>query len=174
MKKMLILMFLIMARTAMAESIDAVGVTLIAGTTQTPLDTRLDQHLWPYFPDLRWTTGVTRTVEADVLCKAGSTKDARLVTEAMKKEVFKRYGITSNFGSYEVDHFISLELGGANDLANLWPQPYAGIAYTARMKDVVETNLHRRICKGVITLEQAQTIITTDWIAEYKKIKGIK
>ena len=26
---------------------------------------------------------------------------------------------------YEFDPFISLELGGANDFKNLWPEPYA-------------------------------------------------
>ncbi len=131
-------------------------------------------HLWPFYPNPAFTQGVTRTVDLKTLCTAGSTKDARQVTEAVKKQVFKNYGITANFGSYEVDHFVSLELGGANDIANLWPQPYAGIDYGARMKDVVETNLHHRICKGLITMDEAQEIIKADWIAEYKKIKGLK
>lgn len=131
-------------------------------------------HGWPYYPNPEVTWGVTRTVDMKTLCTAGSTKDARKVTAAMKKQVFKAYGISKDFGTYEVDHFVSLELGGANDVANLWPQPYGGISYTARNKDVVETNLHHRICRGEITLEQAQSIIKTDWIVEYKRIKGIK
>jgi len=36
------------------------------------------------------------------------------------------------------------------------------------MKNIVETRLRRRVCKGQLTLEQAQHIIRTDWIAEYQ------
>ena len=97
----------------------------------------------------------------------------------MKNEVFSRYGFKKGKfkpGDYEIDHFISLELGGANDINNLWPQPYCDDSkcFGARQKDVVETNLHRRICSKKITLEEAQKIIMTDWIQEYKSIKGIK
>jgi hypothetical protein len=166
----------------------AVNVSIVA-----EVDIHLDRHEWPYYPDqaisaqlikatligadpklVSLEPGDTRVVSKEDLCTAGSTKDARHVTEAMKQTIFKAYGIKSNFGAYEIDHFISLELGGANTIWNLWPQPYEHCRYTARMKDVVETNLHRRICKGLITLKQAQDIIRTDWIAEYKKIKGIK
>jgi hypothetical protein len=28
--------------------------------------------------------------------------------------------------AYELDHLIPLELGGSNDLRNLWPQPFEG------------------------------------------------
>ena len=128
------------------------------------------------YPDPKITPGVTRVVSKKILCTHGSTKDARLVSAKTKTEVFKRYGfIKGKFkpGDYEIDHFISLELGGANDINNLWPQPFHG-THTARMKDVVETNLHRRICKGLITVEDAQNIIRTDWVAEYKRIKGEK
>ena len=131
------------------------------------------------YPDKKLTPGVTRDVHMAVLCLAGSTKDVRNVTQSMKNEVFSRYGfIKGKFkpGDYEIDHFISLELGGANDIKNLWPQPYSksGTVFGAREKDVVETNLHRRICNKQITLQAAQKIITTDWIAEYKSIKGLK
>ena len=127
-------------------------------------------------PDPKLTPGVTRKVSKKELCTAGSTKDARLVSAKTKGLVFSRYGfVKGKFkpGDYEIDHFISLELGGANDINNLWPQPYHGEA-TARQKDVVETNLHHRICKNLLTVAEAQAIIRTDWFSEYKKIKGLK
>ncbi len=130
----------------------------------------------PNYPDPTLTPGVTREVTVKELCRVGSTKDARHVTAKMKREVFHRYGfVDGEFkpGDYEIDHFMSLEIGGANDINNLWPQPYKG-QWTARMKDVVETNLHRRMCKGQLTLTQIQMIIKSDWIKEYKRIKGIK
>jgi hypothetical protein len=98
--------------------------------------------------------------------------------EEEKHEVFIRYGMESEFqnnrGAYEVDHLISLELGGTNDIRNLWPEPYGephGTTPAARQKDVVETNLHHRVCKGEITLAEARRIITGDWCAEYKRIR---
>ncbi|HEY5235345.1 MAG TPA: HNH endonuclease signature motif containing protein [Rhabdochlamydiaceae bacterium] len=137
------------------------------------------------YPDKTLTPGVVRVVSKEELCRVGSTKDARKVTQANKNEVFRRYGMIKgkfNPGDYEIDHFISLELGGANDLNNLWSQPYCKTGndplktgcWGAREKDFIETALHRQICKNKISIEQAQQIIKTDWVAEYKKIKGLK
>lgn len=115
----------------------------------------------------------------EVVCRPGYTsgRDVRHVTEAMKHEVFKRYEIDwkTGHGKFEVDHLISLELGGANDITNLWPQRYCPLPHApkclgAREKDVVETSLHRRVCKGVLTLSEAQRRISTDWRSEYLAI----
>ena len=128
------------------------------------------------YPDQKLTPGVIATTDQAKICRDGYTKDARHVTPATKRQVFARYGFAKGKfkpGDYEIDHFVSLELGGANDVQNLWPQPYSG-KWTAREKDVVETTLHREICAGKITLEEAQRRIRTDWIAEYKRIKGMK
>lgn len=137
-------------------------------------------------PDATLTPGVAdASVTEKIVCKKLYTKDARHVTSATKRLVFTRYGFKPaqyRPGDYEIDHFISLELGGKNTIENLWPQPFCkpknnpemSGCYGAREKDVVETNLHRRICKGEITLEQAQEIIRTDWVKEFKNIKGIK
>ena len=48
---------------------------------------------------------------------------------------------------HEVDHLISLELGGSNAIRNLWPEPYAG-RWGARTKDVLENRLHDLVCEG--------------------------
>jgi hypothetical protein len=81
--------------------------------------------------------------------------------------VLRRDGQTVK-GCCEVDHLISLELGGSNDRdRNLWSQPYSGL-YGARIKDVVEKVLNLHVCgkrQPVITLKQAQDCIVADWVA---------
>lgn len=55
-----------------------------------------------------------------------------------------------------------MELGGSNDLANLWPEPYAG-ACGARTKDGLENEVHARMFAGELSLEDAQQMIARDW-----------
>jgi hypothetical protein len=87
----------------------------------------------------------------------------------MKKQVYAEYSISypQPSGSYEVDHFIPLELGGSNDIANLWPElanPQPGF----HQKDLVETALHNEVCKAhTMMLEEAQRVIATDWVQYY-------
>ncbi|HUB14764.1 MAG TPA: hypothetical protein VMB34_22640 [Acetobacteraceae bacterium] len=73
---------------------------------------------------------------------------------------------------YEEDHLISLELGGApTNPRNLWPEHWRG-ACGAHTKDRVEDALHRAVCKGRITLRQAQWQIATNWIDAYRRWVG--
>lgn len=106
------------------------------------------------YPDPQLTPGVVdSSVTVKQLCTPGYTSSVRLVTEKMKITVFNLYGIPlTERSGYEVDHFISLEIGGKNDIANLWPQRWKPIP-GAREKDVVETWLHRQLCKGQCHLE---------------------
>ena len=55
----------------------------------------------------------------------------------------------------ELDHLVSLELGGANDAANLWPE----YPPTPNPKDKVENALHAAVCDGKVTLKAAQNAI---------------
>lgn len=123
-------------------------------------------------PDSRLTPGqVNPLATADSLCtKTFTTRDERHVTEKQKREVFVAYGIVNPAkGEYEIDHLISLELGGSNDNSNLWPQSYISLPWNAHKKDVLENLLHRLVCNHTITLATAQHEISTDWIAAYKK-----
>lgn len=80
------------------------------------------------------------------------------------------YGITSHRpGQYEVDHLVSLQLGGSNDIANLWPEaasPKPGF----HEKDRVENYLHDQVCSGAISLSQAQAEIATNWLNVYNRM----
>jgi len=75
-------------------------------------------------------------------------------------------------GEYEVDHLISLELGGSNDIANLWPQSYVSEPFNAHIKDKLENKLHALVCSGRITVETAQKAIANDWTAAYRQYVG--
>jgi hypothetical protein len=124
-------------------------------------------------PNKTITPGIARSVTLTELCTT-STSLVRNVPDSLKKKVFVSYGMSSNDRSqcaegYEIDHLISLELGGANDAKNLWPQNYCG-KYNAHDKDKLENELHRQICLGKIKMDDAQNCIASDWEACYIKI----
>jgi len=101
------------------------------------------------------------------ICKSGYTKTVRNVSESVKSAVYKEYGIIRHTtGQYEVDHLISLELGGSNDIANLWPEQSTSTPDSLD-KDKVENYLHKQICDGKMTLKEAQEAIATDWLKSW-------
>lgn len=128
-------------------------------------------------PDSSVTPGVARPgVTAADLCPIAHTPALRNVSSAEKRQVYMRYGLAGNHTDYcaslegcEVDHLISLELGGSNDVANLWPEPYDGTPWNAHSKDKLENRLHALVCAGTISLADAQHDIATDWISAYQK-----
>jgi len=78
----------------------------------------------------------------------------------MRRRVLAAYGIPpAEAHRYELDHLVSLEFGGANTEANLWPEPIDD----ARAKDVVENRTHRLVCSGAVSLEDAQRAFANDW-----------
>ena len=122
-------------------------------------------------PDPVCTPGAVFQVTKEDICVKGYTKKVRYVTAKTKNLVYQEYGITTHAkGEYEVDHFIPLELGGSNDLKNLWPEP-AEPRPGFHEKDRVENYLHRQVCTGQMTLAEAQKQIQTDWLAVYLQIK---
>jgi hypothetical protein len=126
-----------------------------------------------YLNDLTKTPGTVATTDTKIICEKGYTSKpgVRNVPAAKKKQVYKEYGATAKKGKCcEVDHLISLELGGSNDISNLWPQPYTP-APGAHEKDWLENKLHALVCANTMKIEDAQKIIATDWYSEYKKLK---
>jgi hypothetical protein len=121
----------------------------------------------PVRPDKALTPGDTVQVSVRDVCTPGYSGRVRHVTQRMKADVFRRYGIPQS-GAFEVDHFISLELGGSNDISNLWPQSYTTRPHNARTKDALENRLHWLVCHGQMTLEFAQEALRSDWIAGYR------
>jgi hypothetical protein len=119
-------------------------------------------------PDSACTPGaIFPDATKDKICVPGYSSSVRNVPASEKDEVYAEYGITSHQpGEYEVDHLISLELGGSNDIANLWPEP-ASPTPGFHEKDQVENYLHDQVCNGSISLQQAQMEIATNWLSVY-------
>ena len=113
---------------------------------------------------------IITTATKDDICKSGYAKSVRNVPTSEKNAVYAEYGITHHSaGQYEVDHLVSLELGGSNDISNLWPEaasPTPGF----HQKDRVENYLHEQVCSGAISLQQAQYEIATNWLTVYNRM----
>jgi hypothetical protein len=120
-------------------------------------------------PDRTLTPGFTRDVKLGDLCGRRHADAPPAVDIATEQTVFKEYGLpVSTSKAYELDYLITPELGGADDVRNLWPEPYASTAWNAHVKDELENRLHEMVCDGQIDLSTAQSEIATNWIAAYK------
>jgi hypothetical protein len=152
--------------------------------------------VWPTLPDHDLTRG--KTVPGMTVEKICSTKwgtDARHVTSRMKQAVIDKYHfeasscpLTTYKGKrdhrVEIDHLVSRELGGADEVDNLWPECYELVkqdkskqADGAYKKDRLENKLHNLICAAIPSdraalLSEYQQKIADDWIALYHDIFG--
>ena len=123
--------------------------------------------------NLRITPGATFSVTVAEICRPGYASSVRNVPQSEKAAVYGEYGIASHrSGQYEVDHLISLELGGSNAIANLWPEPNDHPRGYLNSKDIIENRLHALVCAHDIALATAQRLIATDWVAEYHRLEG--
>jgi hypothetical protein len=138
-----------------------------------------------FLPDLSRTPGAYRhELTLAKICATRWGADERHVSEAMKKKVFRRYGLSGNDDPWcspnpdsprrcEIDHLISRELGGADTVENLWPQRYnPAIKWNATRKDKVENQLNKEVCAGRLTLKQAREEIVKDWRVPYRRYYG--
>jgi len=125
-------------------------------------------------PDPRCTPGsadpaVTQGNIRQTICRPGYTKTVRpsaSQTDRFKYDVaYPAYG-TPRSEKTELDHLVSLELGGSNDATNLWPESPP----TPNPKDKVENALHAAVCDGRVTLAAAQNAIASDWLTAEKKL----
>lgn len=103
------------------------------------------------------TPGLVRGLDVKTICATKWGADHRHVTPAMKRQVLKNYGIRivvarGKGPCCEIDHRVPRELGGADDVANLWPQPWV----EATKKDAEENKYHKDVCDGSISLTAAQ------------------
>jgi hypothetical protein len=81
------------------------------------------------------------------------------------------YSDRSGSTKTELDHLVPLELAGASDTRNLWPEPDQGSPsqfdpqdrFGLNAKDGVENRLHTAVCAGQVSLGAAQQAIASDW-----------
>ena len=158
------------AGLAVTPSAVDVGTTvLLAAQTKTARCT-----LGPN-PDRTCSPGAyySRLTKRRICSETFRTSDIRHVTDGTKHAVEIAYGLApKGYGStLEIDHIVSLELGGSNAAANLYPEaaaPEPGY----HEKDRLENRLHRLVCAGQLPLGSVQRAIAVDWVALYAKVYG--
>jgi hypothetical protein len=65
-------------------------------------------------------------------------------------------------------HLIPLELGGSNDIKNLWPQPDEPRPGSVE-KEQLENELHAEVRAGKLPLADAQHWITSNWVKGWER-----
>jgi hypothetical protein len=133
----------------------------------------------PLVPDQALTPGatdpaVTQDTINTTICVRGyaGRPGVRNVSSATKSAVFAEYHIDRKSQHFEIDHLISLENSGSNDIHNLWPQSYDTMPYNAHVKDKLENYIHALICKKTITLQEGQQDLSGDWRVAYDRYFG--
>ncbi|HZP29387.1 MAG TPA: hypothetical protein VFC99_10575 [Acidimicrobiia bacterium] len=100
---------------------------------------------------------ITQQNVATTICRSGFASSVRDVSTATKHQVYASYHISrSQQRRYVIDHLVPLEIGGSNAVANLWPEPKD----EAKEKDKLENALHGDVCRGDLTLADAQRLAT--------------
>jgi len=121
-------------------------------------------------PNPNLTPGDSKPIPYADMCPAKEEDKDPPVSDATVRSVFKEYGISmrTKQNKFQVDYLISPQLGGTNQIRNLWPQPYEATIWNARVKDALEDRLHMMVCDGKIGLSEAQRVLAADWIGAYK------
>lgn len=106
---------------------------------------------------------------AETICKSGYTKTVRpstSYTNGVKKKLMREAGIDwSRANEFELDHVLPLSLGGhPRNIHNLMLQHWEG-EDGAKKKDKLEVSLKNKVCRGTMTLSEAQACIWNDWKA---------
>lgn len=105
-------------------------------------------------PNPSVTPGMVRPLSKATICATAWGRDVRHVTLAMKRQAAANYGLSwPTPYRVEIDHLIPRELGGADDARNLWPQPWEP---ARRVKDPEENRYFKMMCRGDISLKEAQ------------------
>ena len=148
-------LFKIVAATAVFTSILAILVASKAFSCETD----------GVYPDFECTPGSIYPVTVKEICVPGYSKTVRNTKKSVKEKVYEMYGIpVSERKGYVLDHLISLQLGGQDSIDNLFPQRRE-LSPHSRDKDRIENFLKREVCKGTMTLKEAQDQIREDWVS---------
>lgn len=138
-----------------------------------------DPQAW--LPDPTCTPGAANpAVTIGMICPVAHTKQWRppvSYTNNLKSQQLAAYDYVDSRGDHpqtaastEEDHLIPLALGGApRDPRNLWPEVHPSF----NEKDGVESAAHDAVCRGALTLPQAQQGIALNWIALGQRL-GVK
>lgn len=137
-------------------------------------------------PDSQCTPGavasdVTQANIQQTICVPGYSASVRppaSLTNKFKYDIaYPAYGYDGSGSTTELDHLVSLELGGASVEQNLWPEPKGAADKHGGVnndKDAVENRAHRAVCDGAVPLATAQQMIASNWVqfSQYLAAKG--
>jgi len=169
-----------------APTRSTIPATTTAGSTTTPAPPALGRTVkllartrtagcrQGTLPDRRcspgaYSSGLTKAV---ICSPSFRTSAIRNVPQSEKYAVEREYGMAEKpYGrTLEIDHIVSLELGGSNDISNLFPERAPGY----HGKDRLENRLHSMVCSGAVTLAAAQSRLAADWPALYADVFGVQ
>ena len=121
-------------------------------------------------PDRRLTPGVARAVSFNDVCSKTYSDDAQLLPAFVQQKVLQEYGIQGAVSrEYRLDYLISPQLGGTDDIRNLWPEPQSSTQWNMAAKDALEHRLHQLVCQGRVDVSTAQRDLASDWVSAYKR-----
>lgn len=127
-------------------------------------------------PDRECSPGAyySALTKSRICAESFRTGPIRNVPASVKRAVKLEYGLEPiSFGdALEIDHIVSLQLGGSNDIANLFPEK-ADAHPGYHVKDKLENKLHDLVCNGKRQLRAVQRRIASDWQALYKSVFGV-
>jgi hypothetical protein len=120
-------------------------------------------------PDPTLTPGAVRTTDVAAICSTG-TRELRHWSRDRDDRIMAEYGLPPGpHPNFEIDHLIPLGIGGADDDANLWPEPRRSLepVWSAEAKDRLEERLRELVCSGQLDVREAQRAIADDWTEAY-------
>jgi hypothetical protein len=116
--------------------------------------------------------GADEAVDRARICRVGFARAGRpseAEWQRLKAAAMARAGLPwSERNNFELDHRVSLCLGGASTLDNLALQPWA----EARLKDHLEAVVCRAVCEGTMELYWAQKMMYNNWQELYRQVFG--
>ncbi len=150
------------ALASKATSADVAKTPSMQSVSRAPSSTKAGPTY--LYPNSTLTPGAVLTTDASAICAPGYASSVRDVPTATKEQVYAEYSVSypQPLGAYEVDHFIPLEIGGSNDIKNLWLEP-ASPTPGFHQKDQFENFEHGQVCNGEISGAEAQSRMVSDW-----------
>jgi hypothetical protein len=122
-------------------------------------------------PDPTLTPGAVRTTDVTDVCTHG-TNQLRHMRRERSDQILAEYDLPpGSHPDFEIDHLIPLGIGGADDDANLWPEPRGSIEpeWNAERKDRLEYRLRELVCDGELDVREAQKAVAEDWTAAFER-----
>jgi hypothetical protein len=134
----------------------------------------------PRLPVMACTPGsvrsdITDDTKAATICdphwSTSTIRAPKSETDRLKTIAMVSYGVPASArATTELDHKVPLEMGGSNDVSNLWPErsDLSGQGFR-NSKDDVENRLHAAVCGRIpglrpVPLRDAQIAIARNWV----------